>query len=336
MLRFILSLSLVFVVSSLTAQDIHFSQFYNSPLVLNPANTGVFYGEQRIRAMHRNQWSNIVPWETVSASYDRKFIPRFCQDVGSFFSGGILLNYDRSSDISDLTMANINLTGSYTAQLDSNQYLTFGTLLGVATRGFAGNNLTWDSQWDDSTFDFNRGLTSGENFDAEKVSYFETGVGINYRWQKSSRTKVDIGAGMYHFVEPGVGYYDITNIKLARRYTLTAVGQFETCENMDLQGFAMMQVQGRYQETVVGVLKKIYLDQQPGRHLELHLGIGHRFEVAWFPILAVQYNNFYGSISYDMDATNIHARKGVRPNTIELHFGYEIANPKWEQRCPIY
>ena len=202
-----------------------------------------------------------MPWETFTASYDRKFIPKFCEEAKPFFSGGVLLNYDHSSEISDLTFSNINLTGSYTTLLDAHHLLTLGVLVGVATRGFDHNSLTWDSQWDESTFNFNQSSISGEKFDSEKVSYLETGVGINYLWQKSSRTKVDAGVGIFHLVPPNVGYYDIANIKLERRYTFSAVGQFQLSENTDLQGFAMMEVQGPYRETVLGVLKKLYLDK---------------------------------------------------------------------------
>ena len=325
-----------FVLTSLPAQDIHFSQFYNTPLSLNPGKTGVFNGNQRIKTGYRNQWSNVVPWETFSASYDRKIIPKLYEDLPSFFSWGILLNYDRSSEISNLTLSNINLTGSYTVIIDTDHLFTFGTLLGYATRGFDNNTLTWDSQWNEITYSFDRGSNSGESFDSDKVSYLETAVGINYRWQRDSRTKLDLGLGVYHFVEPGVGFYDDDDIKLSRRFSLTAEGHFKTCDKIDVQGFAMLQYQGLNNEAVLGGLGKFYLDTRPGRHVEVHLGIGHRFNVAWFPILAVQINNIYVSISYDTDATNINERKGVRPNTLELHFGYNITNPKWKKRCPVY
>ena len=330
---------LVLVLSTLQAQDIHFSQFYNQPLVLNPSHAGLFKGDQRIRVAHRNQWSNVVPWQTFSASYDRKFIPRLCQSLNSFFSGGIALNYDRSSEISDLTLSNINLLGSFATRLDSSgkHWVSVGAVLGFATRGFDRNILTWDSQWDLANFQFNPGSASGETFESESVSYMETGLGVNYRWRSDEdHTWVDVGLGVYHLIEPSVSYYDVANVKLAQRYTLTTVGQFKASEKVDVQVFGLAQFQGPYREAVVGALQKFYLNRKPGRHLELHLGLGYRFDVAWFPILALQFNNFYGSLSYDLDATHFNSLKGIQPNTIELHFGYIITNPKWARRCPLY
>ncbi|MBK7093551.1 MAG: type IX secretion system membrane protein PorP/SprF [Saprospiraceae bacterium] len=60
---------------SLTAQDIHFSQFYMSPLNLNPALTGVSNCTGRVIANFRNQWSPVLKsgaYNTFSMSYDQK------------------------------------------------------------------------------------------------------------------------------------------------------------------------------------------------------------------------------------------------------------------------
>ena len=55
------------------AQDLHFSQYFNSPLTTNPANTGFIPdGDYRLGINYRNQWSTImtVPYKTMSAYGD--------------------------------------------------------------------------------------------------------------------------------------------------------------------------------------------------------------------------------------------------------------------------
>ncbi len=53
------------------AQDIHYSQFYASPLTLNPALTGVNECNYRIGAMYRNQWKSVTtPYQTPSISFE--------------------------------------------------------------------------------------------------------------------------------------------------------------------------------------------------------------------------------------------------------------------------
>lgn len=58
-----------------SAQDIHFSQFYMSPLNLNPALTGVMNCNMRVVGNYRNQYASILKsnaFNTYSVSYDQK------------------------------------------------------------------------------------------------------------------------------------------------------------------------------------------------------------------------------------------------------------------------
>ncbi|HET7000972.1 MAG TPA: type IX secretion system membrane protein PorP/SprF, partial [Puia sp.] len=44
----------------LKAQDLHFSQWFNEPLLTNPANTGFIPdADYRLGANYRNQWSSV-------------------------------------------------------------------------------------------------------------------------------------------------------------------------------------------------------------------------------------------------------------------------------------
>ena len=65
----------MFAAVSVKAQDIHFSQFYLSPLNLNPAMTGAMDCNIRLVANYRNQWGSVLganAYNTYSVSYDQK------------------------------------------------------------------------------------------------------------------------------------------------------------------------------------------------------------------------------------------------------------------------
>ena len=80
---------LMLFFTKIDAQDLHFSQFQNSPLNHNPALTGVFSGDQRFAASYRRQWFQVpVDYLTFSASYDMKFKP---DGARSFWSAGAML-----------------------------------------------------------------------------------------------------------------------------------------------------------------------------------------------------------------------------------------------------
>ncbi|MGZ3910129.1 MAG: type IX secretion system membrane protein PorP/SprF, partial [Flavisolibacter sp.] len=38
-------------------QDIHFSQFFEAPLLRNPSLAGIFTGDIRVQAVYRDQWN---------------------------------------------------------------------------------------------------------------------------------------------------------------------------------------------------------------------------------------------------------------------------------------
>src|SRR5258705_13245893 len=78
----------------LNAQDLHFSQWFNEPLLTNPANTGFIPdADYRLGANYRNQWSSVmtVPYKTISAFGDAQFF-RDRLDNGWLGLGALLLN----------------------------------------------------------------------------------------------------------------------------------------------------------------------------------------------------------------------------------------------------
>ncbi len=78
-LAFALGIFLAF--SSLQAQDIHYSQFGNSPLNVSPALTGAFDGDTRFGANFRSQWSNVpVGYTQFTGFTDMKFVRKELED----------------------------------------------------------------------------------------------------------------------------------------------------------------------------------------------------------------------------------------------------------------
>lgn len=322
-------------ITKAQAQDIHYSQFHNPVLTLNPGKTGIFNGDKRLLFSYRDQWASVpVAWKTFSASYDQKFYPR--RPSSHFFSGGASFNYDRQGD-SGLNLANFNLFGSFSKILNKENIFTVGIGLGFATRGFNTSDLTWDSQWTGSTFDAT--LPSGELFDAERISFFENSLGVNYRWQKSERKKLDLGIGVYHLIEPGVAFFDDDDINLPRRFNGSAIFSTPLTEKLDLQLNALGQLQNEYSELLGSALVKFYLNQdQRGKEFQLHVGVGYRTSQSWFPIIALEFSErFYVSFNLERDVSAFQADTNGRAG-FEAHFRYIITNvkPVKLKLCPIY
>lgn len=325
----------IFSLSESYGQDLHYSQFYNSPQTANPALTGIFKGDQRFMGNTRDQWRWVpVPWFTMGAAYDQKFLPK--KSDNHFFSGGINFFHDRQGD-SKLNLSNLNVSGSYSRILNAQNIITGGVTLGFSTRGFAPSELTWDHEWNGVTRD--AGLGSGETFDTERIYFLETGLGVNYRYQRSSRTKIDLGVGAFHLIRPNAGYYDNSDQKLPININLTAIGSIYLMDILDIQLHALQQLQDEYRETIIGGLAKIYVSQKRGKETQLHLGMGYRTSGSLIPTVAIQFKDYYVGANFDIDGTDFNDIENSSRGALEIHFRYTITHVKPLKAfkvCPIY
>src|ERR1700761_1738547 len=74
-------------------QDLHFSQWFNSPLTINPANTGFIPdADYRLGANYRNQWVTVLgaPYKTMSIWGDAQ-VMRDKIENGWLGLGGVVL-----------------------------------------------------------------------------------------------------------------------------------------------------------------------------------------------------------------------------------------------------
>lgn len=318
------------------SQDLHYSQFYNSPQNINPALTGVFNGDHRFVASYRDQWRFVpVPWVTFSAAYDSRL--NILKGSKHFLAAGLNLNHDRQG-ASRLNLTSLNINVAYHRILATKHIVSGGLIAGFASRGFNSQHLTWDKQWNGDAFDPN--ASTGEDFgNFERINFPDLGIGLNYRYQQNTRTYLDAGVSMLHLHKPDVAFITAQDIRLPRRITYSVTGQAKLASFLDLQLQALHQVQGPYDETVLGGLFKIHISETRGKAFQLHTGLGYRTAKSLFPIVALQLNNIYVSMSYDIDTNGFNNITGNNKGGPEIHVRYIIANVaalRTTRVCPIY
>src|SRR4051812_10553576 len=116
---------------SLSAQDLHFSQFFNSPLTTNPANTGFIpNSDYRIGASYRSQYSNImaVPYKTMSVFGDAQLFRNKLEN-GWLGLGGVILSDVAGSG----SLKSTKIYGS----------VAYHQMLGTSSLLSAGFNVGW-------------------------------------------------------------------------------------------------------------------------------------------------------------------------------------------------
>src|SRR5688572_17842735 len=135
-----------------SAQDLHFSQFFNSPLTTNPANTGFIPdGNYRIGINYRNQWASIpVPYKTMSAFADFQLF-RDRLEYGWLGIGGVLLRDVAGSG--NLTSTKVYGSIAYHQLLGQSSLLSLGFNVGSASKRVDVTKLTFGDQWNGKFFD---------------------------------------------------------------------------------------------------------------------------------------------------------------------------------------
>jgi type IX secretion system PorP/SprF family membrane protein len=144
-------LMLSLLVSSLKAQDIHFSQVYETPLFLSPANTGFFNGYTRAIANYRNQWAAMNnAFQTMAISIDGGLFKT--KKHPAFMGIGFTVFRDQAGIAKmNKTTALLNVSGL--VKIGRNSALSVGLAGGTSASNANYQNLTYASQFNGNYID---------------------------------------------------------------------------------------------------------------------------------------------------------------------------------------
>ncbi len=220
-LLIIFSLSLG--VFTLTAQDIHFSQFYMSPLNLNPALTGVMNSQVRVIGNYRNQWASVLKsnaFSTYSVSYDQKIaVGRYDYfGIGGTFWG------DKAGQ-SDFKTLQGKMSASYSKRMggyrSKSHYLVVGAEAGVSQRSIDFLNLRWGSQHDGEG-GFDATAISGEDFDRDNFLFADLSAGLMWFTVFDEYSNFYIGGAFSHLNRANQSFNSEEDIPLYSKFTIHA------------------------------------------------------------------------------------------------------------------
>src|SRR5579863_3685060 len=93
----VLFITVMSIVESGVAQDLHFSQFFEAPMLRNPGLAGIFDGDYRIQGVYRDQWNSVTNGYRTG-----NFNGEYKMSVGSgndFFTTGLEILYDQAGTV---------------------------------------------------------------------------------------------------------------------------------------------------------------------------------------------------------------------------------------------
>jgi type IX secretion system PorP/SprF family membrane protein len=286
------------------AQDPRFSQFFASPLTLNPAFTGKFDGTWRLAANHRDQWPSIPKaYVTTSASLDfgimKDRIPK-----GDVFGIGISGLSDQSADAA-LKLNYGSLSMSYHRALDDEGYNTIG----------AGFQATYSSAILDRTkLTFEDQLTQN-GFTNPTQETFANGTGQNYlglnagllfSGSTNGYNNYYAGISVYHINRPNLSFIDKT-WNLAPRFTIHGGGTFPINDVLAFNTSAIYQAQNKASEIVFGGALSALLNNDEVNPTNVYFGSWLRVNDAVIPYVGIEINGLRIGASYDVNVSGLKA-----------------------------
>jgi type IX secretion system PorP/SprF family membrane protein len=204
------------LTKSARAQDIHFSQFFSTPMFTNPGNTGMSGQGLRFANTYRNQWSKLgVPFKTLYTSIDNNI-----NILNQNFGIGGLIVHDKSTSL-DLSIDEVMLSISY-SKIINNQQFTLAIQPGLGFKSYNLSELTFGSQFDDVNEFFNSKLSNSESSLASNLHYFDMNVGIF--WRTLIRNVMpSAGFSISHVFMPVVSFSsDTLGSRLARKFSFNS------------------------------------------------------------------------------------------------------------------
>jgi type IX secretion system PorP/SprF family membrane protein len=319
MKRTTLLIFLLVVMRFANAQDPSFSQFFSSPLNVNPALTAKINADWRVISNFRDQWIGPAsPYTTGTISYDRKImqnkIPNVHEEKNTLGVGGMLM-YDYAMDgIVKSTYASANI--SYDVVLANQKTVHrlgagFGATYGRRTVDFS--RLTWEEQWVGYA-GFNTNLPSGEAALSNMKPWFSVSAGLVYSIT-SEKSNFDIGAAGFHLNTPRQTFLQDKNQRLAMRKVAHA--NFETFlkDELVLNINTIYQYQDEAQYYSFGGGLGYYVPDHPD--ILVNAGIWYWSDNAIIPYIGFMYKDFQVGLSYDVTISKLREATN-KPKTFEL------------------
>ena len=322
-----------------SAQDLHFSQFMNSPLVTNPANTGFIpEGDYRLGANYRNQWSSImsIPYKTMSVFGDIQTMSNE-YNTGWLGVGGLLLRDVAGSG--NLTSTKIYGSVAYHQMINAGSLVSLGFNVGWANKQINVSNLKFPDQFDGHFFDSH--LPTSVSLDRDNINYLDMQAGMNYAYFPDDKTYINAGYSVMHINRARESFFEaqsgIDN-RIAMRHNAFINGSFKISDLVILNPNVYFSTQAKSYE-VVGGLNAHYNLSGDGEKI-LIAGLYYRHQDAVVPMIGLGLKDYTFTFTYDATISTLrnynNTRGALEFSLIKQGAFDRYAGNKQQSMCPSF
>lgn len=317
------------------SQDLHFSQYYRTPIFLNPALCGSMEEDVRLMAIGRNQWATIpVSYNSIGMSADMNFPLKNTRDK---FGAGVQILADQAGDARFTTL---QATGSGAYHLVTSGLnfmdLSIGANINYIQRSYDPYRLSFDNQFNGDYFD--PSIPISEQFDRLNLSFYDFGLGLNWQQTFLEQHVLSVGSSMQHILSKEQNFQRIsTNTLLQTRFNFYLNGEYKLTTRYSLIPLFFYQSQDKKMEAVIGLGVALNLTQNVFERNKLKLGLSYRWDDALCPWIQYEYKKTSIQLSYDLNNSPLKIASNSYGG-LELSIGYVFRVHKQKERmydfCP--
>ncbi|CAL1518531.1 PorP/SprF family type IX secretion system membrane protein [Chitinophaga sp. MM2321] len=333
--------------SCVFSQDVGFSQFYDQPLLRNPALAGIFTGDIRVTASYRNQWQSVtVPYRTFGLSTEVKFPVNITSDDNVTIGLQLLRDVAGTSQFNTTQIMPV-INYSLPLSRERNSYLSLAFMGGSMQQRFDPTKLVFNDQFvAGSNGSFSVLPYTSQVFNNTSVNYFDLSTGLSYNGVIKEDIDYFIGAGLFHITKPKVGFFESNTIVLNRKFALNAGLSLPTSETDRFIFYAdyFKQFAERFTPVKISTLQVGAMLSRDlfvgGGEQTITGGILYRMNDAIIPVIQWQQSRFMIGISYDVNIDKL-AVAAQHRGGFELVLSYRdfLNNRQSERRqtmCPRF
>ena len=282
------------------AQDLHFSQWFNSPLTTNPANTGFIPdADFRLGANYRDQWSPVmaVPYRTMSIWGDAQVFRNRIEN-GWMGIGGVILRDDAGSG----TLTSTEAYGSvaYHQMLGYSSLLTAGFNAGFINKRINTSQLKFPDQFDGHFFDAQ--LPTSVVIDQPNVTYFDMQIGLNYAYFPTNKMYLNAGFSVQHINRARESFFSTDpagfDSRIPRRYIGFVNASIKASDQVIINPMGYYTSMANSSEAVLGMNAQYNLKDDGDQ--QVIGGLYYRAGDAIIPMIGFIYKNIKLTFTYDV------------------------------------
>ena len=331
------------LMSEVSAQDIHFSQYNASPMLLNPALAGMSTCDYRVYANFRTQWLNVSSGNTY-----RTFAGGADMAIGkvtkynSFAGIGVSFFADQAGDIGYNTNR-VDLTFAYHFMLNKKgtMQISAGLQGGFNYNTIDPSKATFDSQYNGSTGNVDPDGVR-ESFARTRVLFGDAGLGLLYSAMTKKSTNIYFGVGLSHLNQPKIsfgpnGQDALGNERLPMKVTLHGGVAVPVGKRLSVMPNFLVLIQGTSYEFNVGCNLKTALGNTTTSKTALSIGAQYRGLLDAVILNAkIDVKGFSCGLSYDINVSKLlpASRTVGAPEISIMYQGCARKKPK-PGHCPV-